>query len=180
MRVAVCFLTCLSLCGFLSRAASAQERESNDSGPRAEWTMSQPLVSAKSTGGLPWHSIKDPTIVQHDGKWHLFATMRGTEKSHTTVYLAFDDWEGAEDAERHLVPCNDGYFCAPQIFWYSRHNKWYLVCQASDESWGENPSPCVLNERRYREHLRLVEAAADVRSQATEYSGLDRLLGDLR
>jgi len=30
---------------------------------------------------------------------------------------------------------HDGYFCAPQVFYFTPHEKWYLICQASDESW---------------------------------------------
>ena len=30
---------------------------------------------------------------------------------------------------------NDGYFGAPQVFYFSPHGKWYLIAQAADEAW---------------------------------------------
>jgi hypothetical protein len=51
------------------------------------------------------------------------------------VYLRFANWEDANTAERHVLPLHEGFFCAPQVFYYAPHEKWYLVCQASDPSW---------------------------------------------
>lgn len=103
------------------------------------WQMSDPLVTPQPTGGSDWHSIKDPSVVRVDGKWHLFATVRGTQRSHAIVYLSFDDWKHAESAPQTVLPIHAGYFCAPQVFWFSPHQKWYLICQAADPSWGEPP-----------------------------------------
>lgn len=119
------------------------------------WTMSEPLVEAQPTDGLPWHAIKDPSIVRFEGRWHLFATMRGTERSHTTVYLSFADWDQASAAPRNLLPCHDGYFCAPQVFWYAPHRKWYLVCQGADDAWGTPP---------YRPAFSTTDQISDVKS----------------
>jgi hypothetical protein len=29
---------------------------------------------------------------------------------------------------------SDGYFCAPQVFWFEPHRKWYMILQVSDPS----------------------------------------------
>ncbi|MCK4298115.1 MAG: hypothetical protein KAX80_01210, partial [Planctomycetes bacterium] len=34
-----------------------------------------------------------------------------------------------------------GFFCAPQVFYFQPHARWYLICQASDESWNPNYQP---------------------------------------
>jgi len=104
-----------------------------------EWSMSEPLLEARATEGFDWHAIKDPTVVQHQGRWHLFATMRGTQRSHTVVYTSFTDWKDANTGEFQLLKCHDGFFCAPQVFFHSGEQRWYLICQAANEDWGEPP-----------------------------------------
>lgn len=44
-----------------------------------------------------------------------------------------------QSAPRHILSCHPGYFCAPQVFYFTPQKKWYLICQAADESWGEPP-----------------------------------------
>jgi hypothetical protein len=34
---------------------------------------------------------------------------------------------------RHILKCRDGYFCAPQVFYFHPHEKWYLVYQVIQE-----------------------------------------------
>jgi hypothetical protein len=53
------------------------------------------------------------------------------------VYLNFGEFSEANRAQRHILPCHAGYFCAPQVFYFTPHKKWYLICQAADETWGE-------------------------------------------
>src|SRR5439155_12001191 len=31
-------------------------------------------------------------------------------------------------------PVTNGYFCAPQVFWFEPHAKWYMIYQASDKA----------------------------------------------
>jgi hypothetical protein len=100
-----------------------------------QWTASPPLISPRDLPGISCYSIKDPSIVRFDDQWHLFCTVRGEERSHAVVYLPFADWDEADAAPRHVLPMHEGFFCAPQVFYYAPHEKWYLVCQASDPSW---------------------------------------------
>jgi hypothetical protein len=57
------------------------------------------------------------------------------------MYVSFADWGGAKEAEQHILKCHEGFFCAPQVFYFTPHKKWYLLCQASDESWEAKYSP---------------------------------------
>jgi hypothetical protein len=100
-----------------------------------QWTAGPPLVSAEDLPGISCYSIKDPSVVRYNGQWHLFCTVRGQERSHAVVYLRFADWQDANGAARHVLPMHGGFFCAPQVFYYAPHEKWYLICQASDASW---------------------------------------------
>lgn len=91
---------------------------------RLKWNVSGPLVRPLQRPGDLTYSIKDPTIVRHDGKWHLFCTIRGKKRSHQIEYLCFDDWKQVDKAKRHLLKLRDGYFCAPQVFYFTPDNRW--------------------------------------------------------
>ena len=101
---------------------------------RFNWKVSEPLVSPLQRAGDTTYSIKDPTIVRYKGRWHLFCTIRGKNRSHQIEYISFDRWKNVDKAERHLLTISEQYFCAPQVFYFEPHKKWYLIYQASDKS----------------------------------------------
>jgi hypothetical protein len=103
-----------------------------------KWVSTEPLMRAREADGEKWHSIKDPSIVRFNNRWHLFCTVRGKQRSHAIVYVSFADWAEARSAPHRILSCHQGFFCAPQVFYFSPHKKWYLICQASDESWTPN------------------------------------------
>jgi Glycosyl hydrolase family 62 len=100
--------------------------------PPYRWTLSAPRIGPADRPADPCHAIKDPSVVFHDGKWHLFATIRSRTRTHQIEYLSFADWSKANAAERHVLTLTDGYFCAPQVFYFTPHKKWYLIYQVSD------------------------------------------------
>jgi hypothetical protein len=105
------------------------------------WTTSAPVVAPRNLPELHVYSIKDPSVVRHDDRWHLFCTIRGKERSHAIVYLSFTDWNDANQAAWHVLPNHSGFCCAPQVFYFRPHGKWYLICQASDDAWTPNYQP---------------------------------------
>ena len=96
------------------------------------WVASAPLISPALRPDDPCHAIKDPTVVQFNGRWHIFATIRSEKRTHQIEYLSFADWNAANDAPRHILTLSDGYFCAPQVFYFAPQKKWYLIYQISD------------------------------------------------
>lgn len=78
-------------------------------------------------------ALKDPTIVFAEGKWHLFATHRMVSGTVNMQYVQFQEWSQAATAPRHTLELHDQYHCAPQVFWYTPHECWYLVYQLADE-----------------------------------------------
>src|SRR5438445_3496951 len=46
----------------------------------------------------------------------------------------FTDWKDADKAGRHVLKISDGYFCAPEVFYFTPQKKWYLICQVNDPS----------------------------------------------
>ncbi len=102
---------------------------------RFAWQISEVVLAPEDRPTDPCHSVKDPSMVFHGKRWHLFATNRSKKRSHLIEYLSFTDWKQAGTAKRHILKASDGYFCAPQVFFFEPQKKWYLICQASDESW---------------------------------------------
>jgi len=96
---------------------------------RLAWTASAPLVGPEDREGDHYYSVKDPSIVRHNDRWHLFVSVRGRERSHQIEYLSFADWQSAGQAHRQMLRCREGYFCAPQVFYFRPQRKWYLVYQ---------------------------------------------------
>jgi len=101
---------------------------------RFRWNCSPPLIQPIRERNDPCHAIKDPTVVFLDGRWHVFATIRSRKRTHQIEYLSFREWAEADKAARSVLTISDGYFCAPQVFWFTPHKKWYLIHQASDPS----------------------------------------------
>jgi hypothetical protein len=96
------------------------------------WNTGEPLISPANRAEDPCHAIKDPSIVQYDGRWHLFCTIRSEKRTHQIEYLSFSDWNQANQAERHVLKLTEGYFCAPQIFYFEPQKKWYLIYQINE------------------------------------------------
>lgn len=45
-------------------------------------------------------------------------------------YCSFERWEDADKAPRTILKVSDSkYFCAPQVFYFPPHGKWYLMYQ---------------------------------------------------
>ncbi|MEM6692095.1 MAG: non-reducing end alpha-L-arabinofuranosidase family hydrolase [Planctomycetota bacterium] len=99
------------------------------------WKTGPTLFDMESYDEPDWIAMKDPSIVRYQGKWHLFCTLRGHERSHATVYTSFKTFEEALSSKPVVLPNHDGYFCAPQVFFYRPQAKWYMVCQAKNEEW---------------------------------------------
>ena len=98
------------------------------------WKASDPLLGLGPQAADPHVCIKDPTIVRHAGRWHLFCTMRFASGKVDTEYLSFADWKDADQAPRHVLRLHDQYYCAPQVFYFRPHRQWYLIYQIADKN----------------------------------------------
>ena len=97
---------------------------------RFQWTAGPPLVGPSTRPEDPCQSIKDPTIVRYQDRWHLFCTIRSRKRTHQIEYLAFGDFKDADKASRHVLRVSDGYYCAPQVFYFTPLKQWFLIYQA--------------------------------------------------
>ncbi|MFF7163825.1 non-reducing end alpha-L-arabinofuranosidase family hydrolase [Streptomyces sp. NPDC008086] len=108
---------------------------------RYSWTSSGQLISPKSDATHNIAGIKDPTVVQYNGKYHVFASV-ASSSGYNLVYLNFSDWSQAGSATHHYLDrsaIGRGYRAAPQVFYYAPQRLWYLVYQTGNASFSTNP-----------------------------------------
>jgi endo-1,4-beta-xylanase len=107
-----------------------------------EWTSSGPLITAKQDATHPIVSVKDPSVVFVDGRWHVFATTANTAGNWSVVYLTFTDWAQADAAPLFYLDNNPpglgGYHAAPQVFYFAPQSKWYLIFQSGQPQYSTN------------------------------------------
>jgi len=123
----------------LASAAPAVSRTDAPALPFAtplRWKSTGALVKPVSDANHTIVSVKDPTIVRYNDLWHIYATAYSTSaRTWTMVYLNFKDWSDAPSAKLTFIDVNphftpNRYNCAPHLFYFTPHKKWYLVFQA--------------------------------------------------
>lgn len=97
-----------------------------------KWKASGKLLSPKPDDNHRALSVKDPTVVYYNGKWHVYATVANGGWS--MQYFSFSDWSQAPDAIPTYIDVNpnftyQNYNCAPHLFYFTPQKKWYLVFQ---------------------------------------------------
>jgi hypothetical protein len=93
------------------------------------WEMSAPLITPELRKSDVAHAVKDPSVVFFEGAWYVFMTIKC--KGYTVMETcSFSDWSQADKAPRTVLKLFDGdYYCAPQVFYFRPHQKWYLIYQ---------------------------------------------------
>jgi len=95
----------------------------------ALWEYSAPLITPEKRDRDPSRAQKDPTVVYSGGRWHVFMTVKLPGRS-AIEYCSFERWEDADGSPRTILKVSDSnYYCAPQVFYFSPHGKWYLIYQ---------------------------------------------------
>lgn len=129
------------ICLFLAITASQTLAAEADRSPwkaftdgQFSWQASGPLVAPGSGAADPAVAIKDPTVVRSGDRWHLFCTVRLKSGKVQIEYLNFADWSEADRSPRHPLGLHDQYYCAPQVFYFRPHRKWYLIYQMGDKN----------------------------------------------
>lgn len=109
-----------------------------------KWKSSGVLVRPVSDESHTIVSVKDPTVVHFGGLWHIYATAYSTSaRTWSMVYLNFENWSEASRAKLTYIDVNPslkGYHCAPYLFYFTPHEKWYLVFQS------QQPQYCTTND----------------------------------
>ena len=95
----------------------------------AMWEYSAPLIAPEKRDRDLSRAQKDPTVVFFGGKWHVFMTVKLPGRS-AIEYCSFEKWQDADRSRRTILKISDSdYYCAPQVFYFSPHEKWYLIYQ---------------------------------------------------
>lgn len=103
-----------------------------DLAPRT-WTTTRPLILPLPDAQHAIVAVKDPSVVRHHDRWHVFATTADTTGAWSMAYLSFPDWDEATTAVPYYFDRNPnlrGYHCAPQVFYFRPHARWYLIYQS--------------------------------------------------
>jgi hypothetical protein len=99
-----------------------------------QWKSTGVLIKPVSDDTHTIVSVKDPTVVRYNGLWHVYATVYSTSaRTWSMVYLNFKDWSEAPNAKLYYIDQNPnlrGYHCAPNVFYFRPHKKWYLIFQS--------------------------------------------------
>lgn len=95
------------------------------------WSSTGPLIAPISDAAHNNVSIKDPTVVYYNNRWHVFATTASTSKVWSMVYMNFADWSQAASAPQYYMNNTPGYgdHAAPEIFYFRPQKKWYLISE---------------------------------------------------
>lgn len=100
------------------------------------WRTAGPIMLAREDA-FDATAVKDPTIVQHENRWHLFYTARG-HGQYSIGYTAADSLEELGRGERYALGAlvdSEHYAAAPQVFYFRPHETWYLVYQTRDANY---------------------------------------------
>lgn len=125
-------LACVFLLGLAPTLATAASPASAALAPR-DWITTGPLVFPTATDRHPIVAVKDPSVVHHEGRWHIFATTAATTGAWAMAYFNLASWDEAPAAKPFYLgenPSFGGYNCAPQVFYFRPQKKWYLIFQS--------------------------------------------------
>lgn len=100
-----------------------------------KWITSVPLFEARPGNGFDNVAVKDPSIVEYNGKYHLFYTAKSADTIKGKVnykigtgYTSATSLDELNTSERVFIDSIvGGNVVAPQIFYFEPHKKWYLI-----------------------------------------------------
>ena len=76
------------------------------------------------------YAVKDPTIVFSGGRYHMFYTGANASGGWQMLYSSAATLEGFRTAGHvYLSRIGEGYFAAPEVFYFEPHGLWYLIYQ---------------------------------------------------
>ena len=113
-----------------TKSQGENRRQSSNVNENDEWIAQNPVEPDEIYGDQSaFFSLKDPSIIRHEGFWHLFCTRRAVLHSHSIEYLKLEDLETGHPLERVVLPLKGKGIRAPQVFFFTPDEQWYLLFQ---------------------------------------------------
>ena len=95
------------------------------------WRLDARCFFDGASGTFDDIAVKDPSIVNYGGKWHLFYTGRDASLWRMGYATASYVQNLQYMPHFYMSSLNGGsYFCAPQVFYFNAKGKWYLIYQS--------------------------------------------------
>lgn len=111
----------------------------------SKWTVSKPVFEKGPQGTFDEISVKDPSIVFYNGKYHMFYTSKATYETRDKSsyldkngsglgYVAAESLEKLYEAKRYnLSEIQKSVIVAPQVFYFEPQKLWYIIAQTTSE-----------------------------------------------
>ncbi|KAI9694251.1 MAG: hypothetical protein M1820_009109 [Bogoriella megaspora] len=103
------------------------------------WSSSGALVFPKNDSRTI-AGVKDPSIVEIDGTYHVFAST-AQASGYSLVYFNFTDFSQANNATFNYLdetPIGSGYRAAPEVFYFAPQSTWFLIYQNGNAAYSTN------------------------------------------
>ena len=102
----------------------------------SRWIGGPVILSVGKKGSFDDKGVKDPTIVNYCGKWHLFYTISRKDPG-GIGYVSAKSLESLNTAPRFWLKqfnglTSDSKGGAPQVFYFEPQKLWYLIYQTKD------------------------------------------------
>ncbi|GAB3660758.1 non-reducing end alpha-L-arabinofuranosidase family hydrolase [Glycomyces tarimensis] len=132
--IAAGFAAAMAAATFTAAAQPSADPAQADALPSSfAWESTGALVAPQDPSDRDLVSIKDPSVVEVDGEYHVYATTADTQGRWSMTYFGgFSDWSRAGSAPQyHLsqTAIGDRYAAAPQVFYFEPRDEWYLIYQ---------------------------------------------------
>jgi endo-1,4-beta-xylanase len=112
--------------------------------PSLQWATTAPLIAPRSDAAHDLVAVKDPTVVHFDDRWHVYASSVSAAGAYNLVYTSFSDWSEASAAPLYYMDQTRGfdtYVAAPQLFYFTPKDEWYLVYQSGPPMYSTSDDP---------------------------------------
>jgi hypothetical protein len=108
------------------------------------WSSTGPLVSPLPDAAHAIVSVKDPTVFYYNNQWNVYSTNAYADGNWNMQYISFTDWPQAASAQPYFLNQNPnlaGYHCAPEAFYFTPTNTWYLIFQSGQPQYSTTSDP---------------------------------------
>ncbi|MFZ0960274.1 MAG: non-reducing end alpha-L-arabinofuranosidase family hydrolase [Terriglobia bacterium] len=108
------------------------------------WSSTGPLAGPIPDAAHAIVSVKDPTAIYYNQQWNVYATNAYADGNWNMQYISFTDWPQAAAAQPYFIDQTtgfSGYHCAPEVFYFTPADTWYLIFQSPQPQYSTTTDP---------------------------------------